>query len=229
MLAVSRLKFLVPTLLLAGLAACSDDGTAPSSAAMPAVPGLPNAAIYVKSIDTTSAVKSANIVVTPEGGFFMLGTHGVYFPPNAICDPARSTYGPTEWDKPCSTITKPIAIHAEIDSVEGAWIVFKPDLRFKASSRSDRWVYLFMYSTDAAGRFVSDAEADAKYKIDWLPGGGLPAVDEAVTDRTLKTRAYGETGFMYRRVKHFSGYMVSLGRTATVEIGADLSAGVELF
>ena len=226
--AVFRSKLLLPAILLGALAACSDQPLTPEQVSAPAIAGMPNAAIYVKRMDTTSAVKSADIVVTPEGGWFVLGKHGVYFPPNTICDPAKSTYGVTEWDKWCTTITRPIAIHAEIDPAKSEWIVFSPDLRFKRSSDTNRWVYLFMFSEEAAGRYLSEAEVAEKYKIDWLPSAGLPPVDEAISDATLKTRAYGNSGYLYRRVKHFSGYLVSIGRTVRVETPL-VEVGVELF
>src|SRR5215208_1685568 len=101
---VSRLKLIFPAVIVADLAACSAAPTVASSG--PATLPVPRAAIYVAYMDTVSAVKSADITVTPQGGWFTLGKTGVYFPANAICDPAKSSYGPTEWDTNCTVIRK---------------------------------------------------------------------------------------------------------------------------
>ena len=42
------------------------------------------------------------------------------------------------------------------------------------------------------------------YKGEWI--------DESITDATLETRADGRNGRVYRRIKHFSGYLVTAGR-----------------
>ncbi|HKG91637.1 MAG TPA: hypothetical protein VKA84_07100 [Gemmatimonadaceae bacterium] len=205
---------------MVAFAACSDAPTAAPESTTAATLPVPRAAIYVDYMDTVSAVKSADITVTPEGGWFQLGKTGVYFPANTICDPAKSTYGTTEWDKSCTVIRKPIKIHAELDTLNSSWIVFKPDLRFRPSANSDNWVYLFMYTPTLEGKYADASELEGKWKINWLPGNGLPAVDESLLDKTLRTRQYKNTGYVYRRVKHFSGYMVALGRSVTLEEGS---------
>ncbi|HKG94466.1 MAG TPA: hypothetical protein VKA84_21310 [Gemmatimonadaceae bacterium] len=208
-LSASTLTALSLSLLLA---ACSDAPTTVTTEGSTTLP-VPRAAIYVDHMDTVSAVKSADITVTPQGGWFQLGTNGVYFPANTICDPNSSSYGVTEWDKSCRTIKKSIKIHAELDTVAGAWIVFTPDLRFRPSDNSDSWVYLFMYTAEIEGTVQPPEVVSNKWKINWLPGGGLPPVDESFGDNSLKTRQYKNTGYVYRRVKHFSGYQVVLGRS----------------
>ena len=211
----NRLKLIAPAVLAAALAACSDAATtAPESSAALSVP---RAAIYIDRLDTLSAVQSADITVTPEGGWFQLGKNGVYFPANSICDPATSSYGVTEWDKTCRTITKPIKIHATLDTLNSSWIVFKPDLRFRPTSDQNRWVYLFMYTPTLEGRYENPTLVRDRWKINWLPGAGLPAVDESLKDGTLKTRQYKNTGYVYRRVKHFSGYQISVTRMMSDE------------
>ena len=43
---------------------------------------------------------------------------------------------------------------------------------------------------------------------------GVPGIDEALTDGTLKTKWDRHLGGVYRRIKHFSGYNVYSGRSA---------------
>lgn len=156
--------------------------------------------------------KSADLIVTPGGGWFPIGVHGVWFPANSICDPALSTYGPTEWDKPCTTISQPIAIRARIEEVGGLpYVVFTPDLRFApATNRAGKldpkkFVNLYMYAGKSA---LSDAGA---FEIQWVADEASAPVSEDELDPSMKTRRMFHGEVLYRRVKHFSGYLVAAG------------------
>src|SRR5437868_4642731 len=50
----------------------------------------------------------------------------------SICDPATSSYGPTEWDKPCTPATRPITITAKVwrTALGRVQVDFSPALRF---------------------------------------------------------------------------------------------------
>src|SRR5215218_8507483 len=101
----------IPRLLaiagIAVLAACSD-ATAPATpklsrptlAAPLAAPVEVMDAIQVKVKRKTTDSVFAEFTVDKFGGWFVAGYHAVYFPPNAICDPATSGYGPALWDAP---------------------------------------------------------------------------------------------------------------------------------
>src|SRR5688500_19005161 len=102
--ALSRLA--AALLLAASTFACSDQPMSPAVA--------PNAKIVVLDTTEYDTYQVVRFTVDQDGGWFNIGPHYVYFPANAICDPAKSTYGPTEWDKPCVLITRPIMIRAEV-------------------------------------------------------------------------------------------------------------------
>lgn len=191
------------------LAACAADApTAP--AARDAEAGLSARVIPVYGPDG----KSADLTVDHKGGWFQLGTHAIYFPENSICDPALTTYGPTEWDKPCTTISKPVRIHAEIREVAGKpYILFTPELRFapvpdrrKRKHGNFEAVTLFMWLGD--GRPVPQ---DA-LRILWVPHEGATPIDESLGDPSLKTKTTYDGLVAYRRIKHFSGYVVAVYR-----------------
>ena len=61
--------------------------------------------------------------------------------------------------------------------------------------------------------------AVARKRRDWTiapdPDGSL--VDETLSDPTLLTQVQGSSSVVYRRVKHFSGYMVATTRSAETE------------
>ena len=189
---------------------CSDQPSAPEATASS------EESPFLKVYPTYAADgKSADIIVEPSGGYFTLGKHVIAFPANSICDPALSTYGVSEWDAPCAPITTPIHIHAELREQDGrTWIDFSPELRFVPSDNEAEWVYLFMRTNAAEGKYLTSKNAPA---ILWSPAIGVPGVDESLDDPTLKTKWDRRLGGVYRRIKHFSGYNVYSGRSGTVE------------
>jgi hypothetical protein len=136
-----------------------------------------------------------------EARSFVIGDHRISFDADAICDPRTSTYGPGEWDAPCEVARKPVRITATAwtDEDGNPRVDFEPALRF----RPDAQVTLYLKDKDRAGDI-------AGLTILWVdPAGNL--VDESLDDPSVSTYI-GPNGSLYRRVKHFSGYLVSLGR-----------------
>ena len=135
-----------------------------------------------------------------------LGDHRIYLPAGSICDPARSTYGPTEWDKPCQPLRSYIAISAVwwTDAATGhPQIEFQPALRFVPTSDASKWVMLTLKD-----RYASSAQRGQSLVITWRdPSGNW--IDESLTDPTLVTTVDPASGSVSRRIKHFSGYLVS--------------------
>jgi hypothetical protein len=183
----------------------------------PSAPEAPVSEVAAFKIFPTYAVdgKSADLLIEPSGGLFYLGKHVLYFPASTICDPAISTYGPTEWDKPCTAITQPVQVHAELREENGrSWIDFSPHLRFVPSDDEERWVYLFMYTKASEGKQLTSKNAPP---ILWSPELGMAGIDESLTDETLKTKWDKKLGGVYRRIKHFSGYNVYSGYKGTAQ------------
>lgn len=187
------------------MAACADDFVAPTSARRDVLAGgAPNMLIVINRMADDES--SAEFTVDADGGFFQMGRHGIVFPKNAICDPASTEYGPAFWDEDCPVLQTPIRIHAELRSQDGReWVDFQPELRFRPSSDSTAWVWIFMNL--GGSEFV-----DGSLNILWSPAIGVPGIDESLADATLRT--FSKDGYAYRRVKHFSGYNVTSGRTA---------------
>jgi hypothetical protein len=198
--------------LLALTAACADSSVAPAPASSDVLPGgAPRPLIYINEM---AADKSyAEFTVTPGGGFFKMGKHGVLIPRDVICDPAKSSYGPDVWDDDCEVIREPLRMRAELREQDGReWIYFTPHVRFRPSSYPHRWVWIYMV-TDAA-------KSGSLLTILWSPDIGLPGIDESLFDATLRTHVSPWGEFAYRRIKHFSGYNVTSGRTAVREDAA---------
>lgn len=139
--------------------------------------------------------------VTPsQSSSFIVGAHMVSFPANTICNPATSGYGPNMWMHDCSKLTQQIVITATTwtDANGRPQIDFANDIRFYPNS-----------SGQLPAVYLRDASASMSSwgRIDYCSSNGS-CVNEAATDGTLVTQRDPSTGFLYRLVRHFSGYNV---------------------
>ncbi len=142
-----------------------------------------------------------DFTVTPAGGVFFIGRNAVVFPANSICDPSKSSYGAGTWDDSCTALNAPLKIHAKVRSAKaGTWVDFKPSLRFVPSDKSREWVYMYMASKNA---------------IMFAPTVGAQGVDDAAGDASVRTYLDSFNGYTLRRIKHFTGYMTSSGRSCS--------------
>jgi hypothetical protein len=208
-------------IVIAGmLAACSGDQPLSPKLRTNSLPkGAPRPDVIVTNMSADST--SADIDVTPTGGKFTLGKHGIYFPAGSICDPATSTYGVSEWDQPCTPATEPVHIHAELSVVDGhESIDFTPALRFVPTDDPTRFVWLYMRSDSTN---VADP---SHFNLAYAPFLGSEPVDESHADSTMRTYVWPQGGIVFRRVKHFSGYQVIVGFTDTSLSSDALSADV---
>lgn len=191
--------------MLTSAVACSEQVTSPKSRHAPI--GAPSLDIIVNrmSVDSTSA----DFTVTPTGGTFIMGPHAIHFPANSICDPVTSSYGVSEWDAPCTPLTSDIEIHAEVRSQNGfAYVDFSPALRFTPSANGSNYVWLLMKSETAK---TADIRA---MNIFWTPAFGSEKINEAVNDTSLRTYVWQSGGVVFRRVKHFSAFVIIEGDSA---------------
>jgi hypothetical protein len=220
--AARRGRSLASVLVVAGtfgLAACSDSTVAPATETAPALAALPRPSslsasvslgkgVTLKSTSTNNGVTRTVIIVDPRVDVSLGGaTDMVSIPANSICRPGVSGYGPEYWDRPCSPATAPITFEVEswTDKKTGQpRVEFTPDVRFSPA----KMVGLYLKSTTA--------QTAQMPSILWCTNKSK-CVDEALTDKSLATQRDRTSGYVYRRVKHFSGYMVSVGLTGEGE------------
>jgi len=180
-------------LLIAGaalVAGCRDE-------VQPVAPGA------APSLSTAPSSGTVTFTVYPNQELEQpIGEHKIKFTPNAICDPASSTYGLGEWDKPCTPITRPVQIIATYKVLEDGRprVDFEPALRFNPAERVTLWL---------RDRRMPKERTDVE--ILWADAHGA-LVDEDETDPTLATHT-ARKGYATRRIKHFSGYLISAGRS----------------
>ncbi len=222
--AVRRAAGLVVLLALV-LAGCGGDKLAgPGSEALPwggmamgrGPAGVPRPDVIIHHVADDSA--SAEFTVTPTGGVFALGPHAIYFPANAICDPATSSYGPTEWDAPCKVLTEPIRFRAEVRVIEGrSYVDFTPSVRFVPTAEESNAVWLYMKTSALSTDPDSALAALRRMSVLYSMTLGDPGINEALTDPSLRTYVWLDGGIAFRRIKHFSGYNVYDGFARTAE------------
>ena len=208
---------LVTTIVVAG---CMENGvsspqvvTSAPAPMMMAPEGHPSLSLKGNSPSNTSG----DFTVGQQGGLFFVGNHAVYFPAHSICDPATSSYGEGTWDAPCDVVKGSVRIHAEVRTAKlGTWVDFTPSLRFAPSTNPNKWVWIYMYTPSALG-----AADLSKFGVLYAKSMGAPGVDEASTDATLRTYVDTFGGLSSRRIKHFSGFMTSSGKSCDPETEAD--------
>jgi hypothetical protein len=216
---LKRLPKLATLAALYILAACSDNSgsLAPAGepellpAALPAVVAMD--AVVAPEIDAlpgsthegTLASYPSNatwyqFTYTPtSASTYVLGTHMVYFPAYTICDPAVSEYGPSTWMNSCSKLTAPITITAVTwtDAAGRPQIDFQNSIRFYPNWNGQLPA---IYLRDPSAAITSWG------RVDYCSAAGC--VNEAATDGALTTQRDAATGFLFRLIRHFSGYNV---------------------
>ena len=138
------------------------------------------------------------------GGTFEFGPqHRISFSKGAVCDPLLSTYGVSEWDQPCTPLALPITItaHSYVASNGHPRVDFRPSLRFVPGSS----VVLYLRDKEAAESSTAE--------LQWCDDSNR-CVTEAAPLPSYATKRDAALGMVFRAIKHFSGYMISSGRTA---------------
>ena len=141
---------------------------------------------------TTITIKAGS------SGVYYFGSHAVYVPANAVCDPATSGYGPSLWQAPCTTLTTDFQVTVKYwTNAQGYPLVeFSPDIRFHPNRSA--WLYL----NEPGGAQQSTSA------ILYCPTGSTTCTNESATDSALQTWRDPNSGWLWRMVRHFSGYNV---------------------
>ncbi|MDB4914546.1 MAG: hypothetical protein JWM95_2190 [Gemmatimonadetes bacterium] len=191
------------TLTAVFIGACSADSTAPSTAAPPAgatmvVPGASSKAL-VGGIDGTYVV-----VFDPRvDQTFAMGPNTLKMPANSVCNLLTSGYGTSHWNQSCTPQTLPVTMTVTIKGSNGdkPQIDFLPAMRFNPAKN----VQLTLYYSKA-----NKGDADNRVML-YCPDHGK-CIDESLTDASVKSFTDATAQIVWRRIKHFSGYVIAGGR-----------------
>lgn len=199
-----RPRLIIALLVAATTYACAIDTTPTLPSGRGAqtsglLPALDSTLTTLVDTTLTSLVVDPTVTATYTIG----GVHKLYVRAGGICD-LTSSYGLGTWDLPCLPATSPILITAKswYDAAGHPHVDFSPQLRFVPD---DTTASARLFLRDWIGAF------DRASVIDYCNDSGC--VDESVTDTSLVTQRDTTSGFVFRRIKHFSGYEVAAGRT----------------
>ncbi len=195
---------------------CSDSTTAPSGPRLRTAPTGNGPSLDFNSGALFSGLRSTSFTVTAAGGLFQAGPlYTVFFPANSICDPATSTYGPGTWDDPCATLApgSSVTITATYGFSNGALTVdFSPALRFNPNTKVVIATSVYATAlTTFSNYYAANPSALHFLGIYYEPNLGAPGQTDAGFDPSLVTHVNLNTGIVWRRIKHFSGYNVYSG------------------
>jgi hypothetical protein len=177
-----------------------------------------SAAAYVRNFPVTAGIGAPEIYkfdITPSGGTIALADRfTLNFPANAVCDPSSSSYGVGHWDEDCTPTTKTISVTAKVWVGETRLLVdFSPNLRFVPSANVT--ISTDLLAPILAGRTDLPNGALSKYELLYSSDLGSSTRRETIDDSTVKTYIDLTTGRVWRRLKHFSGYVTVYGEPCT--------------
>ncbi len=189
---------------LVSVAACADSGLEPTGGAAPRVVAQSSSG----KADTTIT----QFTIDPKSGshFNVGSSHSLFVPAKSVCDPATSSYGVGRWEESCTPLKSRLVITAKTwTRADGSPAVdFSPSLRFMPSAKGE--VATLTMKLDAT-------TSTSNLRFFYCATPTSPCYDEAVTDSSLTVSVDAHRNTASRRIKHFSGYNVSSGRSDSVD------------
>lgn len=203
MMARARVSMLT-TLVASGvlLAGCSSEPTAPKASAgasqLSRSPFAPTNA-QKSLVGVTDGVYTFTIDPT-QNQSLALGANRLDLPANSVCDLATTSYGVQYWNDPCSPQTAPLTITAVVKNANSSSpsIDFFPAMRFNPQNRVNLYIYV-----------PTGLSKVAKHWTVQYCSTGNRCDDESRSDRDMKTFVDAQNNVVFRRIKHFSGYVVA--------------------
>lgn len=198
-----RLSLLVLALsgVLVAASACSD-ATAPSRLVAPGGPVASRDLQEAQPSARTGATTFQATIDPHKQNVLRFGTYTLTLPANSVCNLDRSGYGIDVFDDRCSPEGQDVTIRATVsrDAQGHQRIDLSPRMRFNPT----KTVILSTYVGDAA------LLSSASWGIFFCPDSDTSScIDESLTDSSLVTQIDLQQGIIFRRIKHFSGYLAA--------------------
>ncbi|MFI5256481.1 MAG: hypothetical protein ACHQRK_04400 [Gemmatimonadales bacterium] len=201
-----RLRLLVLAMsgVVVASSACSVDSTSPLPFAAPESAGLSRGLINApKGNDGEGDSSTFTFTIDPRrDNLLHMGAHTLYLPARAVCDPTQTSYGAAYWDTGCSPLTSNLTITARVRSASDGLprVDFQPELRFDPRTN-------VLLTFAVKGKLATQA-VDMRI-LYCATSSAKSCIDEALHDPTLQSIVDRPAKSVYRRIKHFSGYLVA--------------------
>ena len=200
---------------VAALAVACQDAVAPAHTANPRSAAA--TASFSKNGSAASRSVIGTLQLSPNGGTYHVGDFDIFVPAGAVCDPTTTKYGVKHWDEDCTPATSTIQVNVVAKKHgQGLSLDFQPDLRFRPSAG---WVviqtnaYSSLLTSNSVRQLSVSSSFFQNFAILYVPTGGWTHIDEVQStgDASLVTHVDLHRGLVWRRVKHFSGWIISAG------------------
>ncbi|HZI41532.1 MAG TPA: hypothetical protein VFD67_07495 [Gemmatimonadaceae bacterium] len=214
----------------AALAVACRDAVSPTRSASPfSSSASPE---FSKSGTNSNRTELGTLELSPNGGTYHVGDFDIVVPAGAVCDPATTNYGVKHWDDDCAPAQHSITVNVVAKKhAKGVSVDFQPDLRFRPSAG---WVtiqtsaYNALLTSNSVRQLSSNSSFFQSFAILYVPTGGASHIDEvrSTGDASMVTHVDLRTGIVWRRVKHFSGYLITAGYSCA-SVGPDGTCNVD--
>ncbi|MFL5607105.1 MAG: hypothetical protein ACJ8AD_11710 [Gemmatimonadaceae bacterium] len=194
------LALLVAPVILAG---CSSESTAPNAVRQisqqrtsPFAPTAAQKALVGISNGTYSLTFDPS-----QDNSFTLGANYLSLPANAVCKlDGSSGYGAEYWNQSCVPETDSVTISVVISDAETDHprLDFYPAMRFNPETNVSLYIYVPVGMDDFLKNWVMRYCDDTN-----------TCINEAANDADLASYADHTSQMVFRRIKHFSGYLVN--------------------
>ena len=223
--------FLLVGAVAALAVACRDSAVAPARSAT-SLSAATSPSLSAGGINQNRTLVGT-IELSPNGGTYHVGDFDIVMPAGAVCDPATTKYGARYWDDDCKPATGSIIVNVIAKKQgKGVSVDFQPDLRFRPGAG---WVviqtnaYSALLTSTAVRQLSPRSGFFENFSIQYVPTGGTRQLNEfrSTGDPSLLTHVDLGTGRVWRRVKHFSGYIVYAGNKCDPSVTADAICQVD--
>ena len=184
------------------LAACSvGDATSPTSSLSGAVQRqlLSNGEVTQVALEVAPANAQSKVIDIDDDAtaWYYFGPHKLYVLGGSLCTPS-SPYGPQYWLQSCSRSNDDAYVTVKwwTDSQGYARVLFTPDMRFAPAKPAT------LYLKDALA--ATRSSSAVLYCVD----GTTICINESAVEPALATQRNASTGWVWRLIRHFSGYNV---------------------
>jgi hypothetical protein len=193
--------------LLVGISCSNDAAVAPRMSAPPDITGSPALAALALGANVDFVIPVAG------GSVGLLGLYTLNFPAGSVCDPSaqdsQDGYASQSWDAPCTPASGDIAVHATLIWSNGRLSAdFVPALRFVPGQVVTMSSSLYAPLVQYYGNSAFSNGVAKRWGIGYAPYIGAPGIVDSKADNSLKTHINSQTGIVWRRIKHFSGYFM---------------------